>query len=95
LSAVKHAVILKAFYLKLRAAGKKPKVALVACVRKLVVLVNRLLKNPKFNSPTNTVPLGLSRLGRQSSSRAIHPAGGRTGGSMRAGVPSLRRRPLA
>jgi transposase len=48
LSAVRHDAILKAFYLKLRAAGKKPKVALVACMRKLVVLMNRLLKNPKL-----------------------------------------------
>lgn len=48
LSAVKHDAILKAFYLRLRAAGKKPKVALVAAMRKLVVLMNRLLKNPKF-----------------------------------------------
>ena len=48
LSAVKYDAILKAFYLKLRAAGKKPKVALVACMRKLVVLMNRLLKNPKL-----------------------------------------------
>lgn len=48
LSAVRYDAILKAFYLKLRAAGKKPKVALVACMRKLVVLMNRLLKNPKF-----------------------------------------------
>jgi transposase len=48
LSAIRHGAILKAFYLKLRAAGKQPKVALVACMRKLVVLMNRLLKNPKF-----------------------------------------------
>jgi transposase len=48
LSAVKHDAILKAFYLRLRTAGKKPKVALVACMRKLVVLMNRLLKNTKF-----------------------------------------------
>ena len=48
LSAVRHAASLKAFDLKLRAAGKKPKVALVACMRKLVVLMNRLLRNPKF-----------------------------------------------
>ena len=48
LSAVRFDPILKAFYLKLRAAGKKPKVALVACLRKLVVLMNRLLKNPQF-----------------------------------------------
>ena len=45
---VKHDVLLKAFYLKLRAAGMKPKVDLVACMRKLVVLMNRLLKNPKL-----------------------------------------------
>ena len=32
----------------LRAAGKKLQVALVACLRKLVVLMNRLLKKPKF-----------------------------------------------
>jgi transposase len=48
LSAVKHDAILKAFYTRLREAGKKPKVALVAAMRKLVVLMNRLLKNPKF-----------------------------------------------
>ena len=48
LSAVRYDAILKAFYLRLRAAGKKPKVALVACMRKLVVLMNRLLKNPDF-----------------------------------------------
>jgi transposase len=48
LSAVRHDRILKAFYLRLRLAGKKPKVALVACMRKLVVLMNRLLKNPNF-----------------------------------------------
>jgi transposase len=48
LSAIRYDKILKAFYLKLRATGKKPKVALVACMRKLVVLMNRLLKNPEF-----------------------------------------------
>ena len=48
LSAVQHDAILKAFYTRLRDAGKKPKVALVAAMRKLVVLMNRLLKKPKF-----------------------------------------------
>lgn len=48
LSAVRSDPILKDFYTRLRTAGKKPKVALVACMRKLVVLMNRLLKNPKF-----------------------------------------------
>jgi transposase len=48
LSAVRHDRILKAFYLRLRLAGKKPLVALTACMRKLIVLMNRLLKNPNF-----------------------------------------------
>jgi transposase len=48
LSAVRYDPILKAFYTRLRSVGKKPKVALVACMRKLVVLMNRLLKNPNF-----------------------------------------------
>jgi transposase len=48
LSAVRHDRILKAFYQHLRAAGKKPLVALTACMRKLIVLMNHLLKNEKF-----------------------------------------------
>jgi transposase len=52
LSAVRHDRILKAFYLRLRAAGKKPLVALTACMRKLVILMNRLLKNDNFQLAT-------------------------------------------
>ena len=48
LSAVKHAAILKKIYRHLRAADKKPEAALVAGMRKLIILMNRLLKNPKF-----------------------------------------------
>jgi transposase len=48
LSAVRHDRILKEFYLRLRAAGKEPLVAMTACMRKLVILMNRLLKNPNF-----------------------------------------------
>jgi transposase len=48
LTAIRRDRILKAFYLRLRLAGKKPIVALTACMRKLIVLMNRLLKNPKF-----------------------------------------------
>jgi transposase len=48
MTAVRHDPILRAFYIKLCAAGKKPKVALTAVMRKLVVLLNRLLKNPEF-----------------------------------------------
>ena len=48
MNAVRHDPILRAFYIKLCAAGKKPIVALTAVMRKLVVLLNRLLKNPQF-----------------------------------------------
>jgi transposase len=48
LSAVRHDRILKEFYERLRANGKKPLVALTACMRKLIVLMNRLLKNDQF-----------------------------------------------
>jgi len=48
LSAVRHDRILKAFYIRLLAAGKKPLVAMTACMRKLIVLMNHLLKNDKF-----------------------------------------------
>jgi transposase len=55
LSAVRHDASLKAFYQRLRAAGKKPKVALVAAMRKLVILMNRLLKKLISNLQINTV----------------------------------------
>lgn len=44
LSAVRCEPSLKAFYQRLRQAGKKPKVALVAAMRKLVALLNILLQ---------------------------------------------------
>lgn len=40
--------ILKRFYERLRAAGKPAMVALVAVMRKLVCLLNRLMADPKF-----------------------------------------------
>lgn len=49
LAATLHNPILKAFYQQLRARGKPAKLALTAVMRKLVVLLNRLLKNPHFN----------------------------------------------
>jgi transposase len=48
LSAVRFDPIFKAFYTRLRSAGKKPLVALTAVMRKLVILLNRLLKAPSF-----------------------------------------------
>ena len=48
LSAIRYDRILKAFYLRLRAAGKKPLVAITACMHKLIILMNHLLKNNDF-----------------------------------------------
>lgn len=39
---------LKPFYQRLRAVGKPAKVALTAVMRKLIVLMNQILKNPNF-----------------------------------------------
>jgi transposase len=48
LNTMRHDRILKDFYQRLLAAGKKPLVAMTACMRKLVILMNRLLKNNHF-----------------------------------------------
>jgi transposase len=47
-SAAQHNPVLKAFYLRLRARGKLPQVALVAVMRKLAALLNFVLKYPNF-----------------------------------------------
>ena len=49
LTATVHNPILKSFYQHLRQKGKPAKLALTAVMRKLVILLNRLLKNPHFN----------------------------------------------
>ena len=43
-TAIRHHPVLRAHYQQLRARGKAHKVALIACVRRLVVLLNALLK---------------------------------------------------
>jgi transposase len=48
MSAVRRDGVLKAFYLRLRSAGKKPMVALTAAMRKLIVLLNHMIKHPEF-----------------------------------------------
>jgi transposase len=48
LSAVRHDPILRDFYARLCAAGKKPLVALTAAMRKLIVLLNHMLSKPTF-----------------------------------------------
>jgi transposase len=49
LSASRSNHLLKPFYDRLIAAGKPAKVALTAVMRKLIVLMNQLLKNPNFS----------------------------------------------
>ena len=49
LTASRSNPLLKAFYDRLIAAGKPAKVALTALMRKLIVLMNHLLKNPNFS----------------------------------------------
>lgn len=44
LSAIRYNPRLKAFYDRLRSYGKKPKVAIVACIRKLLCILNALLR---------------------------------------------------
>lgn len=47
MSAVQHNPVLKAFYQRLVAAGKLKKVALVACMRKLMCILNSMLREGK------------------------------------------------
>lgn len=56
LSAVRHDSILRKTFLKLRAAGKPQKVAIVALMRKMLELLNRLLKNPAIKLAADAVP---------------------------------------
>lgn len=47
-ASTQHNPILAAFYQRLLSEGKPPKVALVAVMRKMIVVLNRLLKDPNF-----------------------------------------------
>ena len=51
LSATRHNPVIKAFYQRLLAKGKLKKVALTACMRKLLVIVNTMLKNGQAWNP--------------------------------------------
>lgn len=56
LSAVQHNVVIKPFYQRLIAAGKKRKVALVACMRKLLTILNAMLRSGKKWQPALAAP---------------------------------------
>jgi transposase len=45
LTASRRNPVIKDFYTRLRTAGKPPNVALVACMRKLLVMLNAMLKH--------------------------------------------------
>ena len=45
LVAVRYTPVLKAFYERLRAVGKAAKVALTACMRKLLTILNAIVKH--------------------------------------------------
>ena len=45
LVAIQHNPVFNAFNLKLRASGKPPKVAITACMRKMIVTLNAILRD--------------------------------------------------
>ena len=51
LVASRHNPILKAFYQRLRGAGKPAKVALIACAHKLLIIVNAMLRDGAAMGP--------------------------------------------
>ena len=50
-AATQHNPVLKAYYQRLRARGKEAKVALIACMRKLIVILNTMLARDQTWSP--------------------------------------------
>ena len=52
LTASQYNPTIKAFYERLRCAGKLPKVALIACMRKLLTMLNAMAKSNKPWDPT-------------------------------------------
>jgi transposase len=53
LVATRRNPVLSAFYARLLAAGKKPKVALTACMRKFIIMLNAMLRH---QTPWNPAP---------------------------------------
>jgi len=51
LVAVRHNPVIREFYQRLRQAGKPAKVALTACMRKILVILNAMLKNRTHWNP--------------------------------------------
>ena len=51
-AATQHNPVLMAYYRRLRAKGKEGKVALVACLRKLIVILNTMLARDQTWNPS-------------------------------------------
>jgi transposase len=47
LVAARHNPVIEVFYQRLVAAGKPKKVALVACMRKLLIIINAMIRSGK------------------------------------------------
>jgi transposase len=60
LSATKWNPVIRVFYLRLRAQGKPPKVAMVACMRKLLIILNAMVRNDQPWDPA--IPLNQLRI---------------------------------
>jgi transposase len=56
LVATKHNLVIKTFYHRLLRAGKEKKVALTACMRKLLVILNAMFRNQTSWQPPRLVP---------------------------------------
>ncbi|MBS0211592.1 MAG: IS110 family transposase [Proteobacteria bacterium] len=52
LSAIRHNAVLKTFYTRLRERGKQPKVAIVAAMRKLLTMLNAMLRDNTHWDPS-------------------------------------------
>jgi transposase len=59
LSATKWNPVIRVFYQRLRAQGKPPKVAMVACMRKLLTILNAMVRNDQAWDPA--IPLNQLR----------------------------------
>jgi transposase len=55
-AATQHNPVLKTYYQRLRARGKEAKVALIACMRKLIVILNTMLARDETWSPPARIP---------------------------------------
>lgn len=56
LAAIQHNPVIAAFYRRLIAAGKRPKVAIVACMRKLLTILNAMMRDQQPWNPLKHVP---------------------------------------